>query len=170
MKKTKSKTWQSWTVFFNFSKPRDAPRKRWVKGCSFSDSVGKKKNNSKCPLSIAAKSPPWTRKWLQSTVHVILQRGSMPLSYSTPVFCFISFISGNVDPTRQGAERMSWVYLNGDEVSAFLNGCPVGVWRKLWQAGLLSASFVGEHRVLARWTGRAACVWVARRILVQRHR
>lgn len=65
---------------------------------------------------------------------------------------------------------MSNVRLKGDEVSAFLNGRPVGVGRELWQAGLLGSGIVGEDRVLAGGAGGAAGVRVARGILVQRHR
>ena len=70
---------------------------------------------------------------------------------------------------RQGAEENVNVCLNGDEVSAFLNGCPVEVWGELWQAGFFCSGVVGEDRVLARGAGGAAGVRVARGILVQRH-
>jgi hypothetical protein len=70
---------------------------------------------------------------------------------------------------RNDSKRNVRVF-EGSEVSALLEGHPVGMGRELWQAGLLSPSIVGEDRVLARGTGGAASVRVAGGILVQRHR
>ena len=68
---------------------------------------------------------------------------------------------------RQGAEENVNVCLIEHEVSAFLNGCPIGVRGELWQARLLHSSIVGENRVLARGAGGAPGVRVAGRILIQ---
>lgn len=70
-------------------------------------------------------------------------------------------------PREQGAAGMSDVRLKGVEVSAFLNGRPIGVGRELWQAGLLGSGVMGEDRVLAGGAGGAAGVRVARGILIQ---
>lgn len=77
---------------------------------------------------------------------------------------------GRVQPHEAGSGGNVNVCLNGDEVSAFLNGCPVGVGGELWQAGLLGSSVVGEDGVLAGGAGGAAGVGVAGGVLVQRHR
>lgn len=77
---------------------------------------------------------------------------------------------GRVRPREAGSRGSVNVCLHDDEVSAFLNGCPVRVRRELWQARLLSASVMGEDWVLARGAGGAAGVWVAGGVLVQRHR
>lgn len=77
---------------------------------------------------------------------------------------------GRVQPHEAGSGGNVNVCVNGEEVSAFLNGCPVGVGRELWQAGLLSSGVVGEDRVLAGGAGGAAGVRVAGGVLVQRHR
>lgn len=53
----------------------------------FSDTVTP--NKTKCPISVVAESPPRTRKWLHSSVHVIqrvLQGVSTLLSHRAPVF------------------------------------------------------------------------------------
>lgn len=77
---------------------------------------------------------------------------------------------GRVQPHEAGSGGNVNVCLNGDEVSAFLNGSPVRVGGELWQTGLLSSSVMGEDRVLARGAGGAAGVGVAGGVLVQRHR
>lgn len=75
---------------------------------------------------------------------------------------------GGVQPHEAGSGGNVNVCLNKDEVLAFLNGCPIRVGRKLWQAGLLCSSIVGENGVLTRGTGGTAGVWVVGGILVQR--
>lgn len=91
------------------------------------------------------------------------------------MFCLFFFLAsslgmwGKVQPHEAGSGGTARACLNGDEVSAFLNGCPVGVGRELWQAGLLGSSIMGEDRVLSRGAGGAAGVRVAGGILVQRH-
>lgn len=90
------------------------------------------------------------------------------------MFCLVSGRVGRVH-TRPAVQRRNDSKRNvrvfeGSEVSALLEGHPVGMGRELWQAGLLSPSIVGEDRVLARGTGGAASVGVAGGILVQRHR
>lgn len=76
---------------------------------------------------------------------------------------------GRVQPHEAGSGGNVSICLNGDEVSAFLYGCPIRVRRELWQAGLLSSGIVGEHGVLAGRAGGAARVRVVGGILVQRH-
>ena len=66
--------------------------------------------------------------------------------------------------------RCQGVAQKEDEVSAFLNGRPIGVGRELWQARLLSPGVMGEDRVLAGGAGGTASVGVTGGILVQRHR
>ncbi len=77
---------------------------------------------------------------------------------------------GRVQPHEAGSGGNVNVCLNGDhEVSAFLDGCSVGVGRELWQARFLSSCVVGEHGVLTGGAGGAAGVRVAGGVLVQRH-
>lgn len=78
---------------------------------------------------------------------------------------------GRVQPHEAGSGgNVNVFFLNPDEVSAFLDGCPIGVGRELWQAGLLCSGIVGEDRVLPRGARGAAGVGVVGGILVQRYR
>lgn len=130
--------------------------------------------NTKCPIKNRHHREPGN---LHSTVHVIqqvLQGVSKLLSHrATVFFCFFLASSlgmwGRVQPHEAGRGGNVNVCLNGDEVSAFLYGCSIGVGRELWQARLLSSSIMGEDRVLTGRAGGAAGVRVVGGILVQRH-
>lgn len=95
-----------------------------------------------------------------------------PSSFLTEHQCLLASslgMWGRVQPHEARSGGKINVCVNEIEVSAFLNGCSIGVGRELWQAGLLGSSIVGEDRVLAGGAGWAAGVWVARGVLVKRH-
>lgn len=88
------------------------------------------------------------------------------------MFCLASSlgIRGRVIPHEARSGGNVNLLLNGEmRLSAFLNGYPIGVGRKLWQARLIGSGIVREDRVLAGGAGGAAGVGVAGGILVQRH-
>jgi len=130
--------------------------------------------NTKAPINIVTtknrgNSCTPQSMWSNKFYEVSLQA---PFSQSTECFLASSLgMWGRVQPHEAGSGgNVNVFFLNGDEVSAFLNGCPVGVGRELWQAGLLHSGIVGEDGVLARGACGAAGVRVVGGILVQRHR
>lgn len=139
-------------------------------------------SNTKCSWT---QSPTRSGKWLQSAVHVIQASSTRclrtPSPQSTSGFkkkkkkLFLFFLAsslgiwGGVQPREAGSGESVSVGLKEQEVSAFLDGCPIGVRRELGQAWLLHSGIMRENRVLSRRAGGAPGVRVAGRILVQRY-